>query len=247
MARFFTRRTAPVSEPDAYLEGTPSYMLKKLVVGDMSTNCYLVGNPETKELVIIDPGYDAPLLKRTIHDLEYTPVAILLTHGHYDHITAANELRRFYGVKLYAGRNEEELLASTDFNLSEMFGHPMELMADELLTGDQMIELGGMYITVLETPGHTSGSVSYFFPLWQLLFSGDTLFMESVGRTDFPTGNEGKMIDSIVNVIYELPITTMCFPGHGPATNLEYESRNNLYIHKPVNDKLKGRTPETEE
>lgn len=240
MARFFSKKfVEKVEMEDDDL--IPNYMLKKLTVGDMATNCYLIGNPETKELVIIDPGYDAPLIKKTIHEMDYKPVAILLTHGHFDHITAANDLRRFYNIKLYAGTKEEELLASVDFNLSEMFGKPMELAADEYVKGEEMLELGGMYITVLETPGHTSGSVSYFFPLYRLLASGDTLFMESVGRSDFPTGNEGKLIESIVEVVYELPLTTVVLPGHGPATSLEYESRNNMYIYRQVQAKLKGK------
>ena len=215
------------------------YFLKKLVVGDMSTNCYLVGNPDTKEMIIIDPGYDAPLIKKTVRESGYMPVAILLTHGHYDHIGAANELRRFYRIKIYAGRDEAELLSSVDFNLSEMLGTPIELAADEYVGDETMTELGGMYVTTIYTPGHTRGSVSYFFPLWQLLFSGDTLFMESVGRSDFPTGNEGALIESIVEKLYMLPDGTVCLPGHGPATSLEYEAKNNPYICREVQLKKK--------
>lgn len=215
------------------------YYLKKLTVGDMSTNCYLVGNTETKEMIIIDPGYDAPLIKKTVRESGYTPVAILLTHGHYDHISVANEIRRFYSIKIYAGKDEAELLASVDFNLSEMLGTPIELVADEYLEDQTMIELGGMFVTTIATPGHTRGSVSFFFPLWQLLFSGDTLFMESVGRSDFPTGNEKVLIESIVEKLYMLPDQAVCLPGHGPATSLEYEAKNNPYICREVQLKRK--------
>lgn len=206
------------------------YFLKVLTVGDNYTNCCLIGNPETMEMVIIDPGADAPLIKKTINKSGYKPVAILLTHGHYDHIGAAHELRCFYGAKLYCGEKETELLANPDQNLSSMFSGSMELVSDITVKNEQMLEIGGMYITVLETPGHTIGGVSYFFPLWKLLFSGDTLFMESVGRSDFPTGNPKVLIESIIDRIFILPDETVVFPGHGPGTSLAYERKNNPYF-----------------
>ncbi|MGN0165799.1 MAG: MBL fold metallo-hydrolase [Lachnospiraceae bacterium] len=223
------------------------YYLKTLTVGDMYTNCCLIGNPETKELIIIDPGTDAPLIKQTIHKEGYTPVAILLTHGHFDHIGAANELRRFYNIKIYAGEEEVDVLADPSLNLSESTWGSIELVPDITVKNEEMLELGGMYITVLATPGHTKGGVSYFFPLWHLLFSGDTLFMESVGRTDFPTGNPKVLIESIIDRLFILPDDTAVIPGHGPGTSLAYERKNNPYFCYDLQQKEKAKRNEKDD
>ena len=207
------------------------YFLKVVTVGDMQENCVLIGNPETKELVIIDPGAEANRLKEEIKASGYKPVAILLTHGHFDHIGAVTELCLTYNVKVYAGEDEKELLSDPELNLSRGNGPEIKMSAGEWLTDEQVLVLGGMYITVLKTPGHTSGSISLFFPLWRLLVDGDLLFFESVGRTDFPTGDYQTLVDVIIDKLFGvLPLDTVVIPGHGPATSLEYEKRNNPYI-----------------
>lgn len=215
------------------------YFLKTLTLGDMYTNCGLIGNPETKEMVIIDPGTDAPQIKQEVRKSGYTPVAILLTHGHFDHISAANEIRRFYNIKIYAGEDETEILADPEMNLSSQFWTRCELVPDVNVRDGELLELGGMYITVIATPGHTKGGVSFFFPVWQILFSGDTLFMESVGRTDFPTGNPKVLIESIIDKIFILPDETTVIPGHGPGTSLAYERKNNPYFCYDLSRKAK--------
>lgn len=207
------------------------YFLKVVTVGDMYTNCALIGNTDTKELIIIDPGTDAPSIKKAVHESGMKVVGILLTHGHFDHIHAANELRNFYSTKIYAGEDEVEMLADPSLNLSDQFWSSYSIVPDILLKDEEMFELGGMYITVFKTPGHTSGSVSYFFPLWKLLFAGDTLFMESVGRTDLPTGNPKALLESIIDKLFQLPEDTTVIPGHGPGTSLGYERRNNPYFY----------------
>lgn len=221
------------------------YFLKVLSVGPNATNCCLVGNPDTKELIIIDPGADTPQIKKAINQSGYTPVAILLTHGHYDHFGAAHELRTFYSIKIYCGSGEVELLANPDMNLSPMLcGACHELCPDITVKDEELLELGGMFITVLETPGHTGGGVSYFFPLWQLVFSGDTLFMESVGRTDFPTGNPKTLIEAIIDKLFMLPDETAVIPGHGPGTSLAYERKNNPYFCFDLQQKEKQKKEE---
>ena len=202
------------------------------------TNCYLIGNPETDELLIFDPGADAQAIKDAVRDMGMKPVAILLTHGHFDHVGAVRNLKTEYGIPVIAGEEEKQILSDIDAVLPVIFreSYPdldvFRIEPERFVQNGDLIEIAGMYVTCLHTPGHTAGSYSYFFPAEGLVVSGDTLFMESVGRTDFPTGSNEALLKAITEVLYELPEETVVLPGHGPATNIGYEKRYNLYTWK---------------
>ena len=150
--------------------------VKKLVVGPVRTNCYIVYQEDRKEAVIIDPGDQTEEISRKITEYGVVPIAILLTHGHFDHIGAAESLKRLYDIPVYAYETEREIL-TTEKNLGSMVGmRGLYLEADTYLTDNQLISLGGMDFKVLSTPGHTVGSCCYLLEEEEVLFSGDTLF-----------------------------------------------------------------------
>lgn len=159
-----------------------------------------------------------------------TPKAILLTHGHRDHIGAVPELRKHYGIPVYVGAEDQEMLGDADKNLSTgLFGKPMTLQADQLLKDKDQLELAGFSIQVFHTPGHTPGGCCFYFPEEQVLFSGDTLFCGSVGRTDFPGGSSSALVTSVRRLLKELPAETEVYPGHENDTSIEQERCWNPY------------------
>ena len=133
-----------------------------IMVGQMGTNCYLAWNEESKRGFLVDPGEQADKIIRVCSRYEIKPEAILLTHGHFDHIMAAKKVKEYYQIPVYAGIHEEELLADAEKNLSAMWAEGFTMKADELVVDNQKIEIAGMKITVIETPGHTSGGVCYY-------------------------------------------------------------------------------------
>ncbi len=214
------------------------YFLKIVTVGNMYTNCGIVGNSETKQCVVIDPGTEAARIKKEVEASGYEPVAILLTHGHFDHIGAVNELRHAWNVEVYAGAKEVELMGDPVLNVSSNAWGACTVAPDKTLSDGDIVEAGGMFITVLEVPGHTVGSICFLFPLYGMVFSGDTLFADSIGRTDLPTGEPKVLIESLVDKLFMLPDDTQVFPGHGPSTNIGYERRNNPYLKELLRDSV---------
>lgn len=204
--------------------------LEQYVVGPVQTNCFFVINEESKEMIIIDPGASAQKLVQKIEDAGYQPKAILLTHGHFDHATAAEELGKHFGIKIYAYEAEKEVLESAKKNSSWMIGKEQTFFADVYLRDEQELDIAGFHIRVLYTPGHTIGGCCYYFGYEDVLFSGDTLFQESVGRTDLPTGSMSQLINSIREKLMILPDATTVYPGHGDATSIEAERMYNPYL-----------------
>ena len=203
--------------------------IESRVLGPVATNCYLIINKDNNESIIVDPA-DSP---ESIYDMVVRsaskPQAILLTHGHFDHIGAANEVREHYGIKIYASCDEEKLLASPARNLSNAYGMSLRVTADVLHNDGDILELAGLKIKAIHTPGHTAGSCCYYLPEEEILFSGDTLFAQSVGRTDFPTGSGTDMQASVKRLLKELPETTRVCPGHNEETTIGYEKRYNPF------------------
>lgn len=203
--------------------------LQKCILGSVFTNCYFLKNKETGELLIVDPS-DAPeRISRKVTEMEAVPVGILLTHGHYDHILAANAVKEKYKIPVYACRQEEELLTDANLNLSS-YSRPCTVKPDVLLDDLQVFELAGFSIQMIHTPGHTKGSCCYYLEDEGLLFSGDTLFYGSVGRTDFPGGSTAQIVRSLHKLVDSLPEDTEVFPGHDASTTIGYEKRYNPFV-----------------
>lgn len=150
-----------------------------------------------------------------------------MTHGHFDHIGAVRELVRSFPMPVYAGRQEEKLLSDPQLNLSAAYGAPVTVKAPHLLDDGQEISLLGRKWKVIATPGHTEGSVCYYVEQEKALFSGDTLFCESYGRTDFPTGSGRALRDSVTEKLFVLPEDTIVYPGHEAQTDIGHEKRYN--------------------
>lgn len=207
-----------------------AYKVEGYQVGQIMTNCYLVSNEETKELLIIDPGDQADLLARKIDESGAKPMAILLTHGHFDHVLAVNELAEQYQIPVYAHENEKKQLHSTAVEFFPHLGRSGEIRVDHFISGEPLLKLAGFEIKVLMTPGHTQGGVCYYFEKEGLLFSGDTLFFGSIGRTDFPGGSYKDLIQSVETKLFPLPEDVVVYPGHNNATSIGFEKQNNPFF-----------------
>jgi glyoxylase-like metal-dependent hydrolase (beta-lactamase superfamily II) len=202
--------------------------LKTLVVSSCATNCYICYNDETLEGFIVDPGASPERIQAEVMGLGVKPASIVLTHGHFDHIGAADALRKACSIPIIAYEGEKALLADPDLNLSMAFeGTPMVLAADRLVKNGEELTLAGFTAKVLHTPGHTAGSVCYYFPEEQLLLSGDTLFCGSLGRTDFPGGSTRDILFSIIRTLFALPEETKVFAGHNEPTSIGDEKLYN--------------------
>ncbi|RHU97302.1 MBL fold metallo-hydrolase [Clostridium sp. OM07-10AC] len=199
------------------------------VVGPIQTNCYFLYREDTKECLIIDPGYEADKIEAYVQKKQLHVAGILLTHGHFDHITAADEVRKKFQTKIYASGKEKELMADPRMNVSVMMGDSVSLKADVWLEDGQELEMLGETMRCILTPGHTGGGMCFYFPKACMLFSGDTLFQESVGRTDFPTGSSRELIRSVREKLLVLPEAVRVYPGHGLMTTIRDEQMFNPY------------------
>lgn len=205
--------------------------VKTKVVGMVGTNCYLVYDEESRRAVIVDPGDAEAVISGECRNLKIKPEGILLTHGHFDHIMAADGLRKKWGAKIYACEKELEVLQDSSKNLVEnYYREPYSLTPDVTVKEGDVIELAGFSFKVMETPGHTIGSCCYYIEDQEVLFSGDTLFQLSYGRIDFPTGSARDMMASVKRLLRELPETVMVYPGHMDATTIGYEKKYNPLV-----------------
>lgn len=201
------------------------------VLGSFATNCYTVANTETREAVIVDPGDRAEYLIKMYENQKLKPVAILLTHGHLDHIGAVSGLKKaFPDIKIYAGVDEKDVLARPELNLSNVFGFPVTAEADFYVADGEKITLLDTEITCIHVPGHTKGGMCYYFADEELLFSGDTLFCRSVGRSDFPTGDAEALLSNIEEKLFTLPENVTVYPGHDNRTTIGKEKKENPYF-----------------
>lgn len=212
-------------------EMTDKLEIRQFVVGMAATNCYLAINTKTKEALIVDPGAGAAAISSEIEKLAVRPAAILLTHGHFDHAGDAAALSAAYGISVYAHEKERETLEDPRVNLSAgMLGEPKGYAADVYVRDEQELDLASFHLRVLFTPGHTAGGCCYYIPMEDLLFSGDTLFCGSVGRTDFPGGSMSVLVRSIRDKLMTLPEQTTVLPGHEARTTIEQERMYNPYL-----------------
>lgn len=200
-----------------------------LTVGQVCTNCYILHKEGTDSCIVVDPGDEAKKIANQIHKHGWKCEGILLTHGHFDHITGVSELASYVGAKVYACKEEADVLKDPNLNASAMVGYEVALEPEILLRDGEKLEIAGFTFRVIHTPGHTKGGCCYYDAEEKNLFSGDTVFMESIGRTDLPTGNGKQILDSLRNKILVLPDDVKIYPGHGPETTVGYEAANNPY------------------
>ena len=202
-------------------------ILKRIKVnagGFMGINCYIVQDEETKETMIIDPGGTIEKIEEMLKVINANVKYILLTHCHGDHMGAAEELRRNTGAKILIHRYDQEGLRNPIINLSTHIGiGDISLQEDARLDDGDILHVGKLQFQVIYTPGHTIGSISLYCEEEKMLFSGDTLFRGSWGRTDLPTGSMEQIMDSITNRLLLLPEDTIVYPGHGKSTIIKEE------------------------
>lgn len=208
--------------------------LEKIEVGVYKVNCYIFADEDNLKAAVIDPGADFhninSVLEENGFDLEY----IILTHAHGDHIGALKELKQKYNAKVVIHYMEKEILENPDFNFSKQLGmKEISSFADILLHDNDYIKLGDITITAVHTPGHTKGSMCLIVD--EVLFSGDTLFSGSMGRTDLYSGDSNLMKNSLKK-LSQLNINYTVLPGHGPATTLEYEKKVNPFLRAEINE-----------
>lgn len=198
-------------------------------LGLYQTNCYIIYDEESKGASIIDPGSEGEELISYIEEQGLQVESILLTHGHHDHIGAVQDLVDKYEVPVYIHPKDAEFLRNPRLNLSADSGVPLSFTLKEkhVVAGDTL-KAGGVEFKVLETPGHTQGSISFYGN--DIVFVGDALFKESIGRTDFPGGSYEQLLKSIETELYTLPPATLVCSGHGPTTSIAYEMKMNPFI-----------------
>jgi hydroxyacylglutathione hydrolase len=204
-----------------------------LILGGYQTNCYVLRkNDAAQDCLIIDPGLEAAELTEFLEEQKLHPLAVVLTHGHIDHIAGVPILRsRFPEIKLYIHKLDAEMLSEPMINLSTMTGAGFATEPEDVSLQDgDVIDLAGVKLLVLHTPGHTPGGISLYSKQDGVVFVGDTLFADSIGRTDFPGGSMSQLLNSVRLKLFTLPEKTEVYPGHGPATTIAAEKAHNPFF-----------------
>jgi glyoxylase-like metal-dependent hydrolase (beta-lactamase superfamily II) len=204
-------------------------ILKSIVVGSFGANCYVVGCEETKEAVVIDPGGEVNLILDELKGKGLKVKYIVNTHGHIDHIGGNDELREATGAQVMIHEQDASMLIEPKLNFSGMMGRQEGFRAaDTILKEGDVIEFGTIKLKVLHTPGHTKGGICLLTD--GLVFTGDTLFNESIGRTDFPGGDYDSIIKSIKEKLMTLPDETIVYPGHMGDSTIAHERKYNPFL-----------------
>lgn len=191
-------------------------IFKQMTVGPLKVNCYIIGDEESGEAVVIDPGGDAEKIATFLSQKGLTLQAIINTHGHWDHTSGNAELKKLAGGEILMHASEDPMGVSVDGYLAE---------------GDQ-VKVGEIVFEVMETPGHSAGGISLYLAEADVVFVGDLLFSRAIGRTDMPGSNRDTLLKSIKERIYPLPGQTMIAPGHGSMTALDWEKMSNPYLRR---------------
>ena len=215
--------------------GDKTIEVGSMTLGMIGTNCFFVYRKKSdddstpKHCIFFDPADKGDKIYEALKEHGFVIDLILLTHGHFDHIGGADKLRELSGAKLYCYEKEQALCQDPYLNLSNDYGMHLKVRPDGYYKDGEIIEAAGISCRLIATPGHTSGSCCYFFEEEHVLISGDTLFEESVGRTDFPTSSMSDMLRSVNGKLFELPDDTVVYPGHGGITTIGHEKMYNPF------------------
>ncbi len=205
------------------------WLIDRVVVGELMVNCYIVIWKDTREAIIVDPGDDAERIVRRLRDLDAKASSIVLTHGHGDHIGGNHALRKFANFPIFIGKLDAEMLTDAWLNLSAPFGlDTTSPPATQYLLENDKIEVGSGELRVIDTPGHSRGSITLVGDGFALV--GDLIFQGSIGRTDFPGGDQGLLLRMIREKITPLGDSCLLLPGHGEATTVGEEKRYNPFL-----------------
>jgi len=204
-----------------------------LMLGEYQINCYVLrSDDEAADCLIVDPGLGADELIAFLAERQFRPVAVVLTHGHIDHIAGVRVLRESYpGIKVLIHELESEALSDPAANLSGLMGSAFATEpADNLLKDGDWIEQAGVKLQVLHVPGHSPGGICLYSSEEGVVFTDDALFADSIGRTDFPGGSMPRLLGCIKEKLWPLPDETLVYPGHGPSTTIAHEKAHNPFL-----------------
>jgi glyoxylase-like metal-dependent hydrolase (beta-lactamase superfamily II) len=202
-------------------------VLEKIPRGIFASNCYIIG--ENGEGVIIDPGVSCQYIMDKVNKCGLAIKYIILTHAHIDHIASVDEIRINTGAKVAIHREDSEALSDYKANASWLLGRKMTFLPADLILNDKdVLSAGGMEFRVIHTPGHTPGGIC--IAVGDMIFSGDTLCREAIGRTDIGNGSMRDILDSVKNKLYMLDDNVIVYPGHGPETTIGYEKKHNPFV-----------------
>ena len=204
-------------------------ILETVCVGELQVNCYILALSESAEAIIIDPGEQKDKILRVLARHKLKPIAVINTHGHIDHIGCDDG----FAVPVYAHEKDVALLKDSRLNLSDFLSAPLSVKSEiKQLRDGQMLKLAGIELEVIHTPGHTPGGICLLVKAEgrDILFSGDSLFHGSVGRTDFEGADEASLLKSLREKLLILADETVVYPGHGPTTTIGYERKHNPFL-----------------
>lgn len=202
----------------------------RMVVGMYATNCYILFREGSQDVIVVDAPDKGAEMAQKLKENGFNVAAILLTHGHFDHIWGASELRSATGAKIYALDKEQALMEDSEINMSASMNRPTRVKVNKYLRDGDEIELADIKIKVIATPGHTVGSCCYYIEEAGIVCSGDTVFFESVGRSDLPTGSGAELERSAKEKLLVLPDDTKLYPGHGDHTTVGHEKKYNPFL-----------------
>lgn len=202
-----------------------------LPVGLLQCNCSIFGDEQTREAIVVDPGDEIEKITEALDRRQLKVKAIVITHAHIDHIAGAHKLRALTGAPVYLNEQDRQLLKMLDVQAAWLgMAAPQQTEIDNPAEEGAVLHLGPAAFHVLHTPGHTQGSISLWIPQQTKLIAGDTLFRDSIGRTDLPGGNERQILKSIKTRLLDLPEETIVIPGHGPSTTIGREKERNPFL-----------------
>lgn len=205
-------------------------IFQAMEVGSYLSNCYIVGSNTTKEAAIIDPGGSFNKIENQLNELNLIPKIIILTHGHGDHIAAVNDFVLKYQTLVYVHKDDAEMIMDANLNLSRyVTGKNISITPDVLLNDGDMVSLGDLNFEIIHTPGHTRGGIC--IKIENIMFTGDTLFNKSIGRTDFEGGSFDEIISSITNKIFSYDENTVIYPGHNSPSTIKSEKIGNPFVN----------------